>query len=368
MVPRRATADARAPRPGRRPHAERDADGVDGLRQRPAGLRRARRGRVVHRRRRAPVRGLQRERPGDVLRSCAPRDRSRRPGTGRSLDPVLAADRRVGHRRGGARAPLPVADALAVHVVRLAGEHRGDPPGASGDRPRRGSVVRGPLPRALRRGARRPRGRRTGTRAARPLERRDGPGPDHSVQRCRGTTHRARTRRRRDRAHRTGPHEQHPFPATRAGLARRAPRATRERGAVLAFDETHTHVVGEGGATASVGTRARRGHDRQGGGGRHPDGRVRRQRSARRADHTKASRPAGRSSGTRCRRRRPSRRSPRCWSPRPTSTRPRWADPRRRDRRGAARRGPALDASYRSVRAPASGTGPTRGREPTRTR
>ena len=90
-----------------RPHAERDADGVDGLRQRPAGLRRSRRGRAVHRRRRVHLRRLQRERPGDVLRPCAPRDRSRGPGAGRALDPVPTADRGLDRGRRGARAPLP---------------------------------------------------------------------------------------------------------------------------------------------------------------------------------------------------------------------------------------------------------------------
>ena len=76
-VPRRASPVARPARARARPHAERHADGVDGLRQRAADLHRPRRGRVVHRRRRFHLRRLQRERhvgvlrPRDAARSCA---------------------------------------------------------------------------------------------------------------------------------------------------------------------------------------------------------------------------------------------------------------------------------------------------------
>ena len=145
--------------------------------------------------------------------------------------------------------------------------------------------------------------------------------------------------------------------------------ATRERGAVLAFDETHTHVVGEGGATALWGLepdvvtigKAVAGGIPMGAYGVSP-------RSPGSSTTRRRSRQAGRSSGTRCRRRRLSRRSSRCWSPRPTSTRPRWAgsSPTGSTRRCTTRGCPGRRTG--SVLAPASGTGPTRGREPTRTR
>ena len=187
------------------------------------------------------VRGLQRERPGDVLRSRAPGDRSRGPGTGRALDPVPAPDRRVGHRRGGARAPLPAARRIGssplsasqanTEAIRLA---------RAGDRPRRGPAVRGPLPRALRGRARGPRGRTTGTRAARPLERRDGPGRITQFNDVEGL----RTALGPDDvaivltepALTNNIHFLPPEP----GWRRQLRRATRERGTVLAFDETHT--------------------------------------------------------------------------------------------------------------------------------
>ena len=56
-------------------------------------------------------------------------------------------------------------------------------------------------------------------------------------------------------------------------------RLTREHGTFLGVDETHTHVVGEGGAT---GSRPGPGHshDRQGGRRRPADGRLRRHRGA----------------------------------------------------------------------------------------
>ena len=52
-------------------------------------------------------------------------------------------------------------------------------------------------------------------------------------------------------------------------------RITREHGTFLAVDETHSHVVGEGGASGPPRTRAGHPHDRQGRGGRDPDGRLR---------------------------------------------------------------------------------------------
>ena len=147
--------------------------------------------------------------------------------------------------------------------------------------------------------------------------------------------------------------------------------ATRERGAVLAFDETHTHVVGEGGSDRAVESRARRGHDRQGGGGRHPDGRVRRQRRAR---------PGARPLEGERRDRRDALREPavggggyrgahRGAGPRGLRAHDRVG--RDRSPTGSTRRCATRGCPGRrtgSVLAPASGTGPTRGREPTRTR
>ena len=144
--------------------------------------------------------------------------------------------------------PLP-RPAVAVHAVRHPGQHRGHPAGPRGHRPRGDRAVPGALPRPLRGGPGGPRG-----------------WPGRALQRglSKGVTGRVRIAQFNDPgtlraalepgdvalvltepAMTNTIHLLLPEPGWHAAL--RA--LTREHGTLLAIDETHTHVVGPGGAT-----------------------------------------------------------------------------------------------------------------------
>ncbi len=111
----------------------------------------------------------------------------------------------------------------------------------------------GPLPRPLRRradrrGGRAPsagaaRARRPVTGAVRIAEFNDPDGLESALA----------PRRRRARAHRARDDEHRPLRRARARMARAASRRTATHGTLLALDETHTHIVGPGGATGRWG-------------------------------------------------------------------------------------------------------------------
>ena len=176
-------------------------------------------------------------------------------GTCGALHPVPAADRGLDRGRRRARTPVPAPDPLAVHPVGDAGEHRGDPPRARRHRPRGRRAVRGALPRPLRGRARRSRRAAASTRCS-AVCRRASRGRVRIAQfNDAGLAGRGvGARRCRAGAHRAGDDQRHPLPRAVDGwhdaLAPADPRA-RHRSSRI--DETHTHVVGEGGATGLFG-------------------------------------------------------------------------------------------------------------------
>ena len=181
---------------------------------------------------------------------------------GRGREPVPAAERGRDLGRRGTRSPLRAAE-VAVHAVGDPCEHRGDPrrarraPGATRSCSSTGSTTATSTRRwSSSRTATRPRG-------GRPAARRDVEDRDRAVQRRRRLARGARDRRDRHRHHRTRADEQRRPPAARWTGSTTALRAiTRETGTLLAYDETHTQVVGAGGLTAPVGSVPRRRDDR----------------------------------------------------------------------------------------------------------
>ena len=87
------------------------------------------------------------------------------------------------------------------------------------------------------------------SRGGGPAARRHVEDHDRAVQRRRGAEGGIGDARDRDRAHRARPHEQDRPAAAGRGLPRRTPRDDARTGTLLAYDETHTQVVGPGGLT-----------------------------------------------------------------------------------------------------------------------
>ena len=161
-----------------------------------AAVRRRGEGRALPRRRRARVLGLQHRGHVDVRRIRAGAGRGGRLPTRRAGNAVPPSERGRAVGRRGAGPPLRASE-VAVHAQRDACEHRGDPRRARAHRPGQGPVLRREVPRALRRGARRPAGREARAGGGRPAARRHVQDEDGAVQRPRGAASRARTARRR---------------------------------------------------------------------------------------------------------------------------------------------------------------------------
>ncbi len=124
--------------------------------------------RALPRRGRQRVRRLQHRRHEHVLRLRAGARRRGTRSPRRDGHPVPAAERGRDLGRRGARPPLRTAE-VAVHARRHEREHGGDPHGPRADRPRARPVLRGQVPRPLRR-----RARRTGTTDGRIVPEEDG--------------------------------------------------------------------------------------------------------------------------------------------------------------------------------------------------
>ena len=246
-----------------RPHAPRRAHELDGqLLRAPAGVDRRRARRPLHLRRRAPLPRHQRRRQEHLLRHRPGAGRARRAAARGRRRPVHAAHGGCDRGRGGAGAPL-APPLLAVHAVRLAGQHRGPASGTARDRPAQGPHLHRQLRRARRRdadGVRR-RGPALVPRAGagrRPRHRRD------PLQRRRRARARARRRRLRLRVHRTGA-DQRGRRAARTGIPRRPARAhARGRHAAAPRRDAHAHLRPRRPHRA-LGPAARRRRRRQGG-------------------------------------------------------------------------------------------------------
>ena len=245
-LPRRASALARAGRGGGAHAARRRADALDGpLARRLPGLRGAREGRALHRRRRPRVRRPlpRRHRRDDRPRARADAARDRRAGAARDHADAAERGRAVGRarrcsgasgcRRGSSRSPPPTPTA----------SRSGSPARSPGGR--RSSCSTGATTAPSTRRSRRSTPTATSSRARATSARRcrsPRPRASSSSTTSRRCERGARPRRRRVRARRAGAH-QHRHRAAGARLPRRAARGhARDRDA--ADHRRDAHALG----------------------------------------------------------------------------------------------------------------------------